>query len=171
MRPNLPDQLPAPGEIAGQEQGQKQTDRLDRLNGTKVHLRAARAWAVAEDDQQGRQAQCRDQGHIAQFQEGGSLEVDEGDEPHQREACDDALRVSIEQQRVAQWIRSTQENCEAQRREEVGRSQQQRVAAAMTKTPYERQRMERGDEHDDINQDAPLKLLARSHNERRLEHR
>ena len=66
----LPERLPAAGEVAGEEQQDEQPDRLDRLHAEQVHLRVARAGSAAEDDQDGRQQDGAAERHVAESPEG-----------------------------------------------------------------------------------------------------
>ena len=66
LSPHFAQQLPAAREIAGEEQRQQETNRLDRLQRSQVDLGGAAAGTVAEQDQKDRQRQRADQWKIAE---------------------------------------------------------------------------------------------------------
>ena len=59
--------VPARGEVAGQEKHQQQADDLHRLEAEEVDLGVAGARPGAEEHQQHRKAEAREQRHEAQF--------------------------------------------------------------------------------------------------------
>ena len=120
--------LPAPREVAGQEQRDERPDGLDRLHAEQVDLDAAAAGARAEHEQQHRQAERahqEDEGEAVQLEPG---EVDQAGD-RQRDAADrHADRERLEQQPLAPRIVDADHRQQAEAAQRAGDRQDPRIA-------------------------------------------
>ena len=121
--------LPAVREVAGEEQHDEDANRLHRLDAHQVDLGVARAGAAAEGDQQQREQDRAEQGHIAQASDDRALEIDRGDGGQNEAAGGGALGEADEQHRVAHRVAQADHHHEAEAAEQVDNREQPRVAA------------------------------------------
>ena len=135
---SLAQQLPAPREIAGEEQTQQEPDTLHRLNRPEVHLRIAPAGPAAEEQEQHRQKQRASQRHIGERRESGPAEVHQRHHGETGAANQHALRVSHEQRGVAKRIGAAQHHRETDGGQQMDGVEECEVSMRSANPPDER---------------------------------
>ena len=154
----LSEQLPSTREIAGQEQREEQPDALDWLNRSKIHPGTTASGAGSEQDQEQRYEQRAGEREIAQRQERRLAEIHERDRAHQSDPEEHSLGVADEQHRIPQRIRTTEQQCEPDRRQQMGSREQDFVAANASVPPQQSQQIESGEIRSTVGQATRAKV-------------
>jgi hypothetical protein len=139
---HLPQHLPAPCEVAGEEQREQQPDRLDRLHGAEIDLRIATARPRPEQQEHHRECEREHQRNVAERQERGTADVHERGCGKQRQADANSLYVTRNEYGVAERIGPAHQDRNAHRRQHVSGNEQRTVATEAARPPERHDRPE-----------------------------
>src|SRR5262249_1725850 len=138
--------VPTRGEVAGEEEDQQDADDFDGLESEEVDLGVARAWAVAERDQQRGEDEAGEQRNVAELAE-VALVVEHAGGGEDQAADGDAFGEIDEEELVADGVAEADHEDQADAGEKDDGGEERLVAFEAAQAPPEVD-AEEGEEED-----------------------